>query len=96
MSALVEAVEGICDAHRLAVHRFNILSYDRLVVPIGNVKSQPCHLVHDSVWFSWLDGHGVMRIRVFHRWKVSYLIGVCGGYCNCDYEGAVSARCVSR
>lgn len=64
MSASAEAVEGTCDAYRLADHRFNVLANDVSLLCCRKVKGQPGPLIHEFVWFTRLDRHGVVMMII--------------------------------
>lgn len=85
-----EAVEGIRDAHLLAVRRISVLAYDRLV--IRKVPGQPGQLIHD---FEGFFGHCVMGMILQVEDVLPYICFLrVGSSCDCDddYDGAA---CVS-
>ena len=77
MSAPAEAIEVTCDTHRAAVVRPTLAYYRDLVLQ-RNVKVQSRLLIHERVWCSRLDRHGVMRIIGVRRLALYMLLGVGG------------------
>lgn len=74
VSASAEAVEGTCDAYRLADHRLNVLADDSSLFICRKVKGKPGPLIQEFVWFTSFDRHGVMMMIIGGRCLALYML----------------------